>query len=173
MDSNEIRDITNSLICPKQCSFLGVFPRDLIPKVASILHFPASCVVNSDTSRKKGEHWIAFYYSNRNTCEFFDSYGLQPAFYNIHISPNVYNTQCLQSNQSTVCGQYCIYYLYHRSRYQSLHRILKYFTSNCKLNDIIVAKFTNKHLHSRKRFHRCKSSCPINQCCHCHNLNGC
>lgn len=112
--------------------FLGVFPFDLFP-LESFLDSSAPscskaicCIVNSDPSDKPGTHWVAFFMNksqqiedNRPILEFFDSYGLPPSTYSFdHISSafNVLsNKYSLQSYSSTVCGHYCLFYLYLRS----------------------------------------------------------
>jgi len=75
-------------------------------------------VFNTDCSSKPGTHWLACYYDHpSNTLEFFDSYAQTPSFYNLIIPRNLItrlNEIPLQSEFSTVCGQYCIYYLVSR-----------------------------------------------------------
>ena len=86
-------------------NFLGVFPRDLIPKFRG----DSSLIANTDTSNEEGTHWIAMFKEN-NLCEFFDSYG-RPPFENSYVGFNVkYNEMKLQSDYSEVCGEYCLYF---------------------------------------------------------------
>ena len=134
----------------------------MVPDMTKVTRYPACFVVNSDTSQLPGEHWIAFYYTDIDNSEFFDSYGLSPLVYGFDVD-SLYSSRCLQSSTSTVCGQYCIYFLYHRSLKHSFHTILNAF-SNSVCNDILVAKFvkrlskiSNPILNS---FHHCN-----NQCC--------
>ena len=42
--------------------------------------FSSAYVINSDPSSEPGEHWIAVYFHKRGRGEYFDSYGLAPAF---------------------------------------------------------------------------------------------
>ena len=56
-------------------TFRGVFARNMLPKTIT---YPACLVVNTETSRGPGEHWIALYYDQGGLCEFFDPYGLSP-----------------------------------------------------------------------------------------------
>ena len=102
-----------------EVTYLGVFPFDFFPKKR--LQAPSSSfqfVFNTDCSSKPGTHWLACYYDHpSNTLEFFDSYAQTPNFYNLLIPRNVItqlNEIPLQSEFSTVCGQYCIYYLVSR-----------------------------------------------------------
>ena len=41
--------------------------------------YPIAYVINSDTSDKKGEHWVVVYFDKNRRGEYFDSYGLPPA----------------------------------------------------------------------------------------------
>ena len=42
--------------------------------------FPSAYIINSDPSNEPREHWIAVYFDKRGQEEYFDSYGLAPAF---------------------------------------------------------------------------------------------
>ena len=42
--------------------------------------FPSAYVINSDPSNEPRKHWIAVYFDKRGRGEYFDSYGLAPAF---------------------------------------------------------------------------------------------
>ncbi|GFU59977.1 uncharacterized protein F54H12.2 [Trichonephila clavipes] len=54
--------------------FIGVFPSDEIPLPKE----RATLVVNTDTRDQEGSHWLAMYIKDKNTLEFFDSYGFPP-----------------------------------------------------------------------------------------------
>ena len=111
--------------------FCGVFPSDRLPpdflqsslcSASSYVPFSVACIANTDPSNLPGQHWVAFYIDRSRSppiFEFFDSYGLTPSDYNFPtISPNahlIHNPIALQSLTSTVCGQYCILYLYLRT----------------------------------------------------------
>jgi hypothetical protein len=166
MNSLQIYNALRRFVDRKLCNFVGVFPRDKIPNITKITKFPCCFVLNTDTSKLKGSHWVAVYYSSPKTCEFFDSYGMLPIVYNIDIKTSVYNTRHLQSYHSTVCGQYCIYFLYHRSLTHSLHSALRSFSSNPVSNDILVASFVKKHFRIANPVLRHTCSCPHSQSCH-------
>lgn len=91
--------------------FLGVFPSDKLPKVSEI---PCCFIANTDPSNEPGMHWVALFFDTY--VEYFDSYGLEPFEPFRKYNPEVVNTYCFQSIGSKVCGEYCIYYLYMRSR---------------------------------------------------------
>ena len=48
-------------------------------KEIEVPSYPSACVINSDTSDKKGEHWVAIYFDKNRRGEYFDSYGPTPA----------------------------------------------------------------------------------------------
>lgn len=93
--------------------FTGVFPIDKIPKYVKK---PTMLVINTDSSNKPGQHWLALFLPE-NGCiiEYFDSYGMQPINKRIitflkhnSIKYNfLYNNKRLQHAFSTVRGQYC------------------------------------------------------------------
>ena len=111
--------------------FVGVFPADRIPPLKKT----AVMVVNTDTHDKPGRHWIALFVRDKNTLEFFDSYGLSPGHYGQHLedyakrfSRLVRNCTQLQSLTSNVCGPYCIYFLVKRCQGHSMNYIVNKLT---------------------------------------------
>jgi hypothetical protein len=85
--------------------------------------------------------------------EFFDSYGRVPEYYrdsfgdflDKHSYAWDFNRCKLQSAWSDVCGQYCIFYLSHRARGQSMNTIVQLFDNNTMLNDTNVFQFVKNH----------------------------
>ena len=59
--------------------FKGVYPKDQLPTV----EYPGSYVVNTDPSTAPGEHWVAMFFNNPRSAEFFDSYCLHPIVYGL------------------------------------------------------------------------------------------
>ena len=119
--------------------FVGVFSRDTIP-----LQLPNkfAMVVNTHPSNKPGEHWVAFYVDRREG-EYFDSYGFPPPpdfeiLLDKYSVTQSYNRHQLQDYFSFVCGQFCIYYLYHRYHGESLGTICNRLRS---YGDTVVAEF--------------------------------
>lgn len=139
--------------------FLDVYASDQLPEW--IEHYPACFICNVDSSAKPGSHWLAFYLPSKNHVEFFDSYGNHPHFFQGPISDFVsryprieYNPLMLQSNVTTVCGQYCIYYLYSRCRGKSLQNILSHFVTKNLCNDQRVYNFVAKRFHVMTHFYQ-------------------
>ncbi len=171
MNSIQIEHALERLIKPSFANFLGVFSHDLIPPLHSITSFPARFVANTDDSNAPGEHWLAFYYENANHLEFVDSFAFPSDLYNINLTPTISNTRRIQSYTSTVCGQYCIYFLYQRSLALSFyHIILSFHSFDFNWNDHQVAHFVKNHfsfsnavLNNRSLL----SICKICQTCKC------
>lgn len=129
--------------------FEDVLPKDKLPKMVN--EYPKSFIVNTDNSDELGQHWVAFYFDTPEYAEFFDSYGqtpeqLAPEFTDF-ISTNsqrwISNSERLQGKNTTVCGQYCIVYLYYRCRGVPMQLFVKQFTKNTTVNDTIVNDFVN------------------------------
>ena len=109
------------------------------------MEYPGSYVVNTDPSTAPGEHWVAMFFNNPRSAEFFNSYGLHPIVYGLtdfldsHSSSWDYNSKTLQSLISEVCGHYTVYYILFRSRGCSLSEILTHFSNNFSLNDKLLS----------------------------------
>ena len=101
---------------------VGVYASDRLP-ADTTLPPSTALVVNTDPHNERGEHWVAFYVdTDGRRMEFFDSFGRpphQPAFQSFlkrnHRLPYVYNRRGLQGPDTSVCGHYCLGYLYCRS----------------------------------------------------------
>ena len=108
-------------------NFLGVFAEDTITLEA--LECPCCMVINTKPHTHQGEHWIAIFKTDNNVGVYFDSYGYPPTgSKNIakvldSCDEWIYNDVGLQSPYSTVCGQYCIFFLTHMARGYSLDNI--------------------------------------------------
>ena len=112
MNGNQINNALLSDSVVKR-TFVGVFAADHLPEK----EYPGGYIVNTDTSDKPGQHWVAFYATKPGKLEGFDSFGRNPAQYSELIKTWIggdYFTMCkaqYQSNDSTVCGQYCIFFI--------------------------------------------------------------
>ena len=132
-------------------SFDGVYACDELSSI-TVNSYPKSYIVNTDPKDLPGAHWIAIYFTDELNAEFFDSYGLHPSNYNNQfirfIERNsvhwIHNKKQLQSLFSTVCGQYCVYYLYNRCRMIPMYSIVNRFELDKLRNDQLVYHFV-KH----------------------------
>ena len=76
MDTLPIARILKNDSCVKKI-FKSVYPKDHLPT----MKYPGSYVVNTDPNTAPGEHWVAMFFNNQRSAEFFDSYGLHPIVY--------------------------------------------------------------------------------------------
>ena len=150
MDTKAILHIVQSSSKLKDV-FIGVFPSDRLPK--KIKKYPIALIVNVDDHTQPGSHWLAVFIDRYHCGEFFDSYARHPSMYNEkfvkflnkHCKEWVFNEKPLQSYWSTVCGQYCLFYLLNKVKGMSLRSILAHFTNNRVQNDRLVHSYINRH----------------------------
>ncbi len=153
MNSDTLETILS--YCIRNARFLGVFPRDQIP--LQFEHYPCCFIANTDTSRKSGEHWNAFYLESPAHVEFFDSYGLPPSAYRYPLPCTSFNNMRLQGDTSNVCGQYCIQYLLQRTRGLSLHSFQRSFSAlSYAWNDLQVARNAYNNFSVSSRYAKCQ-----------------
>ena len=129
--------------------FLGVYPSDKLPKS---IQPPVGLIANTDPQSKPGKHWVAFFIDHDRNGEYFDSYGQQPVvksfqtFLNKNTSEFLCNNQRIQGPLSSVCGQYCIFYIIHRVKDIAMQKIVNVFDSQDLVdNDNTVTEFINEN----------------------------
>jgi hypothetical protein len=128
--------------------FLGVYPMDMLPDRISK---PAAIVANTSDSSQSSGHWVAFYFPDKGSTLYFDSYGtipLHPEFYtwlqkfNLH-RELFFNKKRYQADNSPVCGFYSLVFL---ARHMGLPCCRElYFNRDYKDNDLKI-KTTFKKL---------------------------
>ena len=126
-------------------NFVGCFARDRLPKKTKR---PAGLVINTDKASESGSHWVAYFISDDGRSEYFDPLGEPIPSNEIlkfvkHNAGNawmntVYNNASFQSNYSTKCGQFCIFYLRNRLRGRSICEVHALLSRNKAVNDSIV-----------------------------------
>lgn len=149
----------------------GVFPADQIPLLWT---HPTAIVANTDDHTKGGSHWVAFYVNEAGHGVYFDSFG-QPSMIPHHLRTLRRNTISygrnytqLQDTGSSVCGQFCIMFLYHMSHGFSLSQFTGLFTKNLVENDRMVTSFYEKLMRSRGRGSNTESCASCVDCIqHC------
>ncbi len=96
---------------------------------------PALYILNTAPMASRGEHWCAVYFEGM-TQEFFDSFGMSPAFYGFDALLNTremsptrlsFNKIPLQSFTSIVCGHHCVLYAFHKCRGYSLNEVVSLY----------------------------------------------
>lgn len=142
--------------------FVGVYPSDCIPDFRGLKKRRAyALIVNLEKSNHPGTHWIALYLPSRysGTAEYFDSYGRKPSLPSFCKLLNkyrncIYNNVMLQSPFSSVCGQYCLFYLCHRARKESVSTIFRIFRNQSKhVNDVIVNRYVKKYFRTNLKLY--------------------
>ena len=114
--------------------------------------YPCAYVCNYDPSDRPGTHWVAVYLTEDRRGEFFDSYGMVPMlpvfvdFLRRNTTSWTVNSRQLQGLTSTVCGQYCVFYLLHRCRGWKMDVIVNLFEKDTRENDEAVFEFVQNML---------------------------
>ena len=140
--------------------WLGVFARDELPDVSREIR-PWCLILNTDPKDKPGTHWLALYSPRNGPREFFDSFGLPPSTYSLESLDPLHLLYSFQSPSTSVCGHYCIVYLFLRSRNKSLSQIF-HFLLNISNRDVWVKRYT-KYL--QNLFRILKQCQHTGQCC--------
>ena len=108
--------------------FKGVFSANQLKRFHI---YPHCFVANTDVSGQPGIHWVAFYFPNSTTVEYFDSLGEWPPR-SKHISEYMrlnyenikYNNKKIQATYEDACGPYSIYFLVKKCRGRSFYWII-------------------------------------------------
>lgn len=126
----------------KRVHFLGCFPLDQLPDFPT--QFPISCIVNTQTSTKVGEHWVALILTKKH-CFYFDSFGLPIVNQNIlqYLNPYYdivrYSDVCIQHIGSDKCGEFCIVFVTQVESKKTYEKFISQFhTIDVKENDNII-----------------------------------
>lgn len=82
MNTNEMLHIVD-LLTDLKPFFRGIFASNSLP--FRVTRFPSAVVCNTDPLEEKGSHWIAFWFRNGTECEFYDSLGRLPEYYDIRL----------------------------------------------------------------------------------------
>lgn len=147
MNTSQINRCLKRHPCTKP-QFLGVFASDQLPDVVPFR--PCALVINTDPADKPGQHWVAAHFNATNgQVDYFDSYGQTPRvnaigrFLTANSSRVNHNAKKVQSNLSSVCGQFCIYFLIRRCVNTSIADIVRPFRGTAD-GDAVIARWVNK-----------------------------
>lgn len=116
---------------------------------------PAVFILNTDRWYGAGEHWCVANFLSDDVCEFYDSYGKPPCYYNFdkilypRVKNVVFNPHRFQGETPT-CGHHCLFYVLHRyygySPAYILNELLSHNQkSDLPRNDAIVYNFIAKN----------------------------
>ena len=104
---------------------------------------PVYLISNLDPDTKPGSHWIAIYIDANGVGEYFDTFARKPTgshllFLKRNVSRWTYNNRVIQNIFSSLCGEYCLMYLYLRYRGITLRNFAEMFTENTIDNDALL-----------------------------------
>ena len=119
----------------------GVYSRDNWPKIKD-----GAYIINLDEYSDIGTHWIALWVNNSNNITYFDSFGVEhipeeiKAFIgNKNINTNVFR---IQTNDSIMCGYFCIGSINYMLNGKTLTEYTYFFSPNdFKKNDDIILNY--------------------------------
>ena len=132
--------------------FCGVISHDQLNKLPTRLQ-QGFYVCNTDDSTGPGEHWVTVSWFQGQESEFFDSLAKSPTEYSINFTNFLINngpqykmsTMRIQGPHSIKCGEFCLFYAYHRCKGYTLNDIVTMFSkTHFALNDFKVERFVNK-----------------------------
>ena len=140
--------------------WLGVFARDELPYLTREIR-PWCLILNTDPKDQPGTHWLALYAPKDGPIELFDSFGFSPITYSLNSLNPMHLLYSFQSPTSSVCGHYCIVYIYLRSRNKSLSQIF-HLLLNISNRDLWVKRY----IHNLQNLFRILKPCNrTGQCC--------
>lgn len=129
--------------------YQGVYPRDMIPPPKA---YPCAYIANTDTSKEKGEHWVALHISENGRGEYFDPFGLPPLhdefvkFLNKYaLNGWTYNNCQVQNLNSRMCGLYCILYIKTKTNKIPLTKFVTLFTKQTIENDELLLNYVSSY----------------------------
>jgi hypothetical protein len=124
-------------------TIIGVYSADKIRRLKA----QKGLIVNTKPFGHEGEHWLAVY-NDGNNVEVFDSLGnlSDKSLIEFHkINDKVYVNQTdIQCTNSSVCGHYCILYLFLRVRDVSFKEFLNLLSPVCEISDAFVLRFITR-----------------------------
>lgn len=134
-------------------SFCFFFACDQLPKLP-IEERPIALVINTDPSYRSGQHWLSIYIDKFGVGSFFDSFGNPPdysyfsesinAFLQRNCTTTQHSARQVQDVCTAVCGQHCVFFLYHMDKGQTYDEVMKKYSNNLSKNDVLVCKFVKK-----------------------------
>lgn len=147
----DLYDLSHKLNIP----LIGIFSKDKLPYKrdrrdgAYIINLEDDLDVNGNPNQ--GTHWTCFYIENKQAT-YFDPFGVVPPRqvqeFLSDYKPISYSTKHIQNVASSVCGWYCLYFLYWISRQKKIKSLAKRleifcmkFDENPEKNKRILEKY--------------------------------
>ena len=149
----KISGVSGSMLTQKlNCfpNFLGCLPENEL-KNLTLRSLPCFIIVNIDSGNMPGSHWITLGIFPKSI-EIFDPLGfdifnwtrvpctLLAFVHRLSVTRKVIVANRIQSDSSTLCGFYCLFYMFFR-KHTCMQTILSYFDTKLSCNDSILLKF--------------------------------
>lgn len=120
--------------------FPNVYAANRLPIYMTL---PVYLISNLDPDTKTGSHWVAIYVSVDGVGEYFDTFGRRPVGHHLSFLKRntyrwTYNNKIIQNIFSSICGEYCLVYLYCKFRGMQLKEFLEMFNENSMYNDWLL-----------------------------------
>ena len=149
------QSLTTSLPNDVQYIFKGTYAANQIPYTLTNRDNEEFAVIaNTENLSQPGEHWIAIYRPPKGPYEYMDTRGNAPVHPNILriLSSSqrgfIFNDFPIQSPCSSLCGEYCMTFIYLRLcckfAFDDFFQLFSRF--NLLKNDLWIHNFVNKHL---------------------------
>jgi len=153
LDTKVLEDALTALLGLTRVTQYYVIANDEMRTIDFDGPFPYAIIQNIDDANRPGTHWVAYYLTTKKKFtpngknfiyfDFFDSYGERPEFYDLEIPPEGriqnYNRTSLQSEDSSLCGQYSLHFLYNMAIGLGFPKYMDLFKN--KSPDGIVKRF--------------------------------
>lgn len=151
MDAAELRALLANNPITREY-FGGVVSQDQLQQLKVDEDKTCFYVVNTDYTGQPGEHWTVIFLQKDSIPEFFDSLANPPKTYGknftnflIQHGPNfLISRKRIQAKESSACGQFCVYFIFHRCLKYTMEHILNMFSWTKYIrNDIQARKFVD------------------------------
>ena len=109
LHAGEIECLVSRLV--DNVRWLGVFARDELPDLNREIR-PLCLILNTHPKGQPGTHWLAVYAPLVRSIELFDSFRFSYSMYSLDFLDPLHSSYSLQSPSTSVCGHYCIVYIY-------------------------------------------------------------
>ena len=162
--AGEIECLVSKLV--DNVRWLGVFDRDELPDLNREIR-PWCIIFNTDPKDQPGTHWLALYAPSARSIELFDLFGFSPSMYSLEFLDPLHSSYSLQLPSTSVCGHYCIVYIYLRSHYYSLYDNVYSLTDISNRDEWLKQYIYNMQIRllilnpSHRTRQRCKLQCQF------------
>ena len=164
LHAGEIECLVSRLV--DNVRWLGVLARDELPDLTLEIR-PWCLILNTDPKYQPETHWLALYAPIGRNIELFDSFCFTPSKYSLDFLDPLNSSYSLQSPSTSVCGHYCIVYIYLRSHNYSLYSIVDMLTDNSNRDEWLKQYIYNMQIRLRifnpchRTGQRCKLQCQF------------